>query len=124
MFALFIGALFALAVVPSRTMTAEWIPASDSASLPMSKKYRDDLRDRLAKIDLKSVGTKERENIERLKRLLAEPFTDSDPAPVSWGTIFAIISAISLLILFLYKKRSQIIPSAEELRRVREMKYQ
>lgn len=113
----------AILLRPVLPMTAEWIPASDSASLPMSKNYRDELRVRLSKIDMNSIGVEERANMERLKRALDSE--EGSPGRAFPTVVpYITVGILTILAYWVYTLRAQTIPSAEEIRRARELKYQ
>lgn len=110
-------------------LKAEWTQYSDSASLPMSKQYRDQLRDRINKIDMNTLSGEERANIERLKNALREDdFYDYSDIS-SWATYPVLTAAIVVLALFFVyiKKRYPAalhIPDPDEIRAARLAKYE
>ena len=107
---------------------ASWEEYSESASLPMSKKYREDLRDRLDKIDFSRISHDERVKVERLRSLLREDYNDTASEAtlsnyVYLTGLFGVGLICSVYYLYVYS-RNGVIPSSDELRRAREIKYQ
>jgi hypothetical protein len=107
-------------------LKAEWTQLSESASLPMSKNYRDGLRERISKIDLNSLNPAERDSIEKLKRMLGDD--TGEEITSSFHTVgFVLVIAVIAVLLFLYKNgrlRVPKVPSPEEVRNARNLKYQ
>ena len=107
-------------------LKAEWTQLSESASLPMSKNYRDGLRERISKIDLNALNPTERESIEKLKRMLGDETGDETTSSSHALGLMLVIGFIAVL-LFLYKNgrlRVPKVPSPEEVRNARNLKYQ
>ena len=106
---------------------AEWEQYSDSASLPMSKRYRDELREKLSKIKMDSLDADNRRKVEKLKRLLEGDTEEEYRSPLfSTSMVTGIFLLFLLFLLYIIKIRRQKIyyASAEELRRARDLKYQ
>ncbi len=118
-------ALVFLPVSLSTGLKAEWIEMSESASLPMSKKYRDDLRDRLERLDVERLSGKDRQAIENLKRLLRE---DEGQPNVSYlfKVLLPMIAIVGGITWYIRNRRNPGLPgpSPDDLRFARVRKYQ
>ena len=113
----------------SRGLKAEWIQLSDSASLPMSKNYRDNLRERIGRLNVDALNSTERAAILKIKRMLGDDGDAYlDEASVSIPAVF-ILGMVAVGVWLVYKyirklRRHARQASPEDLRRARDMKYQ
>lgn len=128
-------AFLLIACVSANDLKAEWTQFSDSASLPMSKQYRDQVRERIEKIDLNSLSSEERAKIEHLKEALGgdnhDPYDDPDYVSVFHAFSFFHVAVIGALItilglIFYSRKKSStiLIPDPEQIRAARLAKYE
>lgn len=109
-------------------LKAEWIQLSDSASLPMSKNYRDNLRERIDRLDMDALNSTERAAILKIRRMLGddESYLNEPSGSVQFAIILGIV-AISAWLIYKYirgLKRSDQVAAPDDLRRARNMKYQ
>ena len=110
-------------------LSAEWTQYSDSASLPMSKRYRDDMREKLTKIDIASLNEVDRRKVLKLRHLLTEVEDDSPEPAITKGytyqQLFMLIFVLSI-VYYVYKRlvRRVYIPDAQSIRQARESKYE
>jgi hypothetical protein len=95
-----------------------WIPA-EGESLPMSRAYRDSLRERLDKIDLKHLPESDRNRVERLKRQL-DPETHTEEFLHGTGWMVWLIGGVVAVVWWYRGRRG---PSIEYIRQRREEKY-
>jgi hypothetical protein len=113
-------------------LKAEWIQLSESASLPMSKKHRDDLREKISRLDAMKLNEADRAKIDKLKRMLEEPtddyhdYDDLDISSIGKTLFIVLIFAVSASVVYMRGKQIPSIPgvSSEELRKARVRKYQ
>ena len=93
------------------------------------KKYRDNLRERLERVDVNSLGEADRLKVANLLRLLSDSedySTEIDETRVKTPSrlfVFALLAAVGY---YVYKKvmRTAYIPDVELIRQAREAKYQ
>jgi hypothetical protein len=109
-------------------LKAEWIQLSDSASLPMSKNYRDNLRERIDRLNMDALNSTERAAILKIRRMLGdeESYLYERSGSVQIAIILGIVSISAWLIYKYFRglKRSVHMASPDDLRRARNMKYQ
>lgn len=109
------------------SLSAEWTQYSDSASIPMSKVYRDSIRARLKAIDISALNETERQNVARLLSLLDHESVDGQGTSSSGFllqvTLFAV--AVGVGAWYIYRRFSARIILSDDsvLRRMREEKY-
>ena len=124
---------FLLNACVSADLKAEWTQFSDSASLPMSKQYRDQVRERIEKIDLNSLSSEERAKFEKLKEALGaenhDPYDDPDhislfPSFFHVVIIGALITLLGLLLYSFKKSPTILIPDPQQIRAARLAKYE
>ena len=117
--------LCALQLCAISGMKAEWTQYSDSASLPMSKQYRDDLRARLQTIDPSSLKESDRKKVAQLLKLLDEKQDDSLEVS-SYNPIIIMFMLIIAVGYYGYKRimHHVTIPDAASIREMRDAKYQ
>jgi hypothetical protein len=112
----------------SSCLHVEWEQYSDSASLPMSKRYRDELRAKLSKIDIESLNSEHRQKIERLKQMLSEDTSYSSASGTISSEFLLAVCLFTFVVglsYFVYRWHGKIYyASNEELRRARDLKYQ
>jgi hypothetical protein len=111
-------------------LKAEWTQLSEAASLPMSKKYRDELRDKIARLDMAKLNEVEKANIRKIKRMLDEPevYDDEDELERPRMNVgFMLILAIAGGVVYWWNrtaKREIPGPAPNGLRDARLRKYQ
>ena len=109
---------------------AEWIQMSESASLPMSKRYRDDLRERLAKLDFDKLNDKDRQALINLKRLLEDDFPSGEDSEGYIGDkvkSFLLLVIASIGVVWFYRRRQNPTVTgltSDDLRKARVFKYE
>jgi hypothetical protein len=122
--------LLASLFVAHDAMKAEWTQYADSAALPMSKQYRDQLRERLSKIDMSSLSGEEKANIQKLKSAL-----DQDTSRDEHGfqlaltyshylVIGSVLLTLALLLVYKFRGPSLVIPDPDHIRAARLAKYE
>ena len=107
-------------------MRAEWTQYAESASLPMSKKYRDDLRERISRIDVEALTGEERSNMKKLLRMLSEDYSQEEVSRGGrwWVGVLPVVALATGVYIYYLKREALTIPTADELRRAREAKFE
>lgn len=116
---------FLFLCVGASALQAEWTQYSESASLPMSKKYRDQLRERLQGIDESMLPPDQQAKIARLKLLLnEEPVAETERFP-QFVPFLMLVSggAIAYFVYLRFKNTVILTPTPDELRKSRMLKY-
>ena len=112
-------------------MTAEWTEYSDSASLPMSKAYRDQLRERLLKLNIASLKDTDRAKVERLLKALDVDVHDQPDDGVTFASslvqknfLYAMIIGFAYFIFVRFRTRNITVPTSDDVRKARADKYE
>ena len=111
--------------IGASALQADWTQYSESASLPMSKKYRDQLRERLQGIDESILPPDQQAKIAKLKLLLNEEPIE-EPQQMSPSPLFFMLVSAGAIAYFVYlrfKNTLILTPSPDELRKSRISKY-
>lgn len=113
----------------TRALTAEWKQLSDSASLPMSQRYRTDLREKLSRINVNALSAEDRTRVERLLRMLGDSGDESSiPSDQSNRSVrYAIIGVVLLVVATVWRFRKPTppeVPTQDDIRSLRLSKYE
>jgi hypothetical protein len=102
-----------------------WTQFSDSASLPMSKNKRDELRERLERLDMSRLTPSDRNHAEKLLRVLSEEREHSDTMESVFASPYIIVVCILVVVSILYFRRNSTVryPDSSQLRDARSQKY-
>ena len=111
-------------------LKAEWTQLSEAASLPMSKKYRDDLREKLARLDVGKLGETDRAKIRKIQRMLDGPEDQQEGDKIEFKSNTWLVLVVAGVggIAFWWKKKNKREslpgPSQDDLRDARLKKYE
>ncbi len=97
----------------------EWTQYSDRADLPMSKRARDNIREKLKAVDPNDLSPHERETYERLSAILNEEVVQEDGVGMEL-LLVPLLFAIVGVALYVSANRSQPAGSVVNMNEARE----
>jgi len=121
----FIFFIFAFILHTTKAVDMSWTQYSDSASLPMSKIKREELREKLSKLDFEMLSERDRNTAERMMRALGQG-DHSDESRSSTVPVGPIVGIVVITALgYMYYRRSTFVryPDTLHLRQARAQKY-
>eukprot|EP00933_Yihiella_yeosuensis_P038302 TRINITY_DN3223_c0_g2_i1.p1 TRINITY_DN3223_c0_g2~~TRINITY_DN3223_c0_g2_i1.p1 ORF type:complete len:179 (+),score=34.68 TRINITY_DN3223_c0_g2_i1:46-582(+) len=100
---------------PAVTLEMEWISYSDTADLPMSKQWRDDMKDKLSRVDTSKLPPEKKAKFKQLwARLHGEP-SGSSGSPFENATPLLLLLVGIAAVAYSVSQAQQTAPAATGL---------
>ena len=103
----FIRLLHAL-LIPLAVSQAEWTKYSDRADLPMSKKARDRIKEKLKEVDPSKLSSEHRETYNKLSEILNEDHSNQDSVGFELLIIPALFVIAGLALCYASSRSNQL----------------